>query len=144
MSLVKIKTKGQITIPKKVRETLGLSEGDLIEVDVENGKGIFMPRRVIAAAPAVKLSAKEQKSLIRARKKIQLINEDLVSSKGLTDAEADAAVKAGLIDPEQRYWWTEEWQKGERQAERDSREGRSSGPFETAEELFSHLDQQRA
>ena len=144
MPLARIKTKGQITIPKKVREALGLAEGDLIEVDVENGKGVFMPRRVIAAAPAVKLSAREQKALVRARKKIQLIGEDLINSKGLTSAEAGVAAKAGLIDPDQRYWWTEEWQEGERQAERDSREGRSSGPFPTAEELFAHLDRQRA
>ena len=143
MPLVKIKTKGQITIPKKIRDSLGLSEGDLIEVDVKNGKGIFMPRHVIAAAPAIKLSAKEQKALVRAKKKIQAITEDLINSKGLTREEVDVATKASLIDPDQQYWWTEEWQKGEREAERAIREGRSSGPFDNAEDLIDHLHKQR-
>jgi len=33
-------------------------------------------------------------------------------AKGLTRDEAAVAAKAGLIEPDQRYWRTEEWQKG--------------------------------
>ena len=138
MPLVKIKTKGQITIPKKVRDSLGLSEGDFIEVDVQNGKGVFMPRRVVAAAPAVKLSAKEQQTLVRAKKKIQAIQENFTTSKGLTQKEVDVAAKAGLIDPDQRYWWTEAWQEGEREVERNYAEGRFE-EFDNAEDFLNSL-----
>ena len=70
------------------------------------------------------LSPAEHKILIRARAKIERIQRNLIHAKGLTREEAQVAAKAGLIDPEQMYWWTEEWQKGERAAERDVRAGR--------------------
>ncbi len=102
-----------------------------------------MPRRVIAAAPTPRLSAKEQRALTRARKKISAIQKDLVNSKGLTREEVEVAVKVGLIDPDQKYWWTEQWQKGEREAEQNHRAGCTSGPFETTDELIAHLHSQR-
>ena len=43
------------------------------------------------------------------------------------------------IDPDQAWFWTEEWQEGEREADEDIRQGRVSGPFETADELIGHL-----
>lgn len=89
------------------------------------------------------LSKREQRILARAKDKIKTVNEDMLNSKGLTEAEANAAAKAGLIDPEQKYWWLESWQKGEREADRDEREGRSSSAFETAEGLLTHLHNQR-
>ena len=91
-----------------------------------------------------KLSAKEQRTLARAKKKITAIQEDLVNSNGLASEEVEVAAKVGLIDPDQKYWWTEEWQEGEREAERDIRAGRTSGPFESADELLNHLHKQRA
>ena len=97
-----------------------------------------MPRRVIAAAPAVKLSAKEQRALVKARKKIRAIQEDLVNSKGLTRQEVDVATKAGLIDPDQKYWWTDEWQEGEREVERNYAEGHFE-EFDNAEDFLNSL-----
>ena len=142
MPLAKLKPQGQITIPKPVRDVLGLSTGDLVEIEVEGGKGIIMPQRVVAAAPAAKLSATEQRALARAHKKITAINDDWVNSKGLTLDEANAAAKAGLIAEDQRWWWLESWQEGEREVECDIKAGRVSGPFENAEELLAHLHQQ--
>ncbi len=52
-----------------------------------------------------------------AQKKIRAINEDIAHSKGLSPVEVEVAAKVGLIDAEQKYWWREEWQKGEREAE---------------------------
>lgn len=42
-------------------------------------------------------------------------------------------------DPDQAWFWTEEWQKGEREAEEDIREGRVKG-FDTMEELLADLN----
>lgn len=138
MPLAKLKPKGQITIPKPVRDQLGLAEGDLVEIAVQGGRGIIMPQRVVAAAPAPKLAAKEQQALTRARKKIVAINEDMVTSRGLTEAEANVAVKAGLIAEDQRWWWLESWQHGEREAESDIRAGRVE-TFNSSEEFRNAL-----
>ena len=139
MPLVKIKPKGQITLPKSVRDSLGLSTGDLIEIDVQNGRGVIVPKRVVTAAPVPKLSEKEQRALGRAKQKIAAINKDMIHSKGLTREEADVAAKAGLIASDQKWFWLEEWQKGEREAERDYKEGRFK-EFDNAEAFLKHLD----
>jgi transposase-like protein len=89
-----------------------------------------------------KLSANEQQMLDTVKKKIQAINTDVLNSKGLTQAEAQLAAKVGIIDPDQIWFWLENWQEGHREAERDILEGRKSGPFETADELFAHLQKQ--
>jgi len=44
-----------------------------------------------------------------------------------------------LIDADQAWFWSAEWQRGERQAEEDIRRGRVSGPFKSARELKKHL-----
>ncbi len=41
MYVVKVTRKGQVTIPKKLRETLNIKEGDLLNVEEKNGKIIF-------------------------------------------------------------------------------------------------------
>ena len=86
------------------------------------------------------LSPAKHKILIRARAKIERIQRDLLHSKGLTREEARVAARAGLIDPGQMYWWTQEWQKGERAAARDVRAGRTK-TFSTVEELVRELFQ---
>ncbi|MEW6609653.1 MAG: hypothetical protein AB1414_19780 [bacterium] len=37
------------------------------------------------------------------------------------------------IDSSQAYFWTKEWQEGERKADKDIKEGRLFGPFDTVE-----------
>ena len=66
---------------------------------------------------------KAQQELVSAKRKIQAINEDVQNSEGLTEDEADAAIEAGLIDADQKYWWLEDWQKRHRKAEEDIRTG---------------------
>ena len=43
-----------------------------------------------------------------------------------------------LIDKSQAYFWTEEWQKGERQADEDKKAGRIES-FESVEDLITDL-----
>jgi AbrB family looped-hinge helix DNA binding protein len=45
-----------------------------------------------------------------------------------------------LIDPTQAWFWTEEWQEKERQADEDIKAGRVSRPFKDVEELRKHLE----
>jgi len=120
---VKVKTKGQVVIPKQYRDALGIDDGDMVKVELVSGKLIYTPLQITTAPPAVKLNLKEQQALSRAQGKIETIQTDTVNSKGLTKDEADVAVKVGLIAEDQKYWWLEEWQRGEREVDRNYEKG---------------------
>ena len=47
MSRVILKGRGQITIPVKIRKTLGLDTGDLLQVEVSRGKIVLTPLQVV-------------------------------------------------------------------------------------------------
>ena len=47
---------------------------------------------------------------------------------------------AKLIDPSQAYFWTKEWQAGEREAEEDIKKGRVT-KTKSVNELFKKLDE---
>lgn len=140
MPVVRIGPKHQVTIPKEVFDQLHLKPGDFLEAISQGGKVIMVPKQLTAKAPAPSLTKKEQKILLEARKKIEYIQKDILHSQGLTTEEARVASKVGLIDKEQAWWWVEEWQKGEREAEKDIREERLYGPFESVKEFKESIE----
>ncbi len=85
-----------------------------------------------------RLTTTEQRALIRATMKLAHIGADMLNSRGLTEDEATVAARAGLIDVDQRWWWLESWQEGEREAERDMQAGKTE-TFETPEEFRNAL-----
>ncbi len=89
MAVVRITRNFQVSIPKSIRDALRLEEGDLIEVEEQDGRIIMAPKK--------------------------------------------------LIDADQAWFWSPEWQAGEREAEEDIRAGRVSGPFRSVDELRKHL-----
>ena len=89
MALSKITRNFQISIPKGVREALGLREGDYLEVEERDGEIVMVPQR--------------------------------------------------LVDADQAWFWTPEWQAGERRVEEDLRRGRVSGPLKNIEEMKKHF-----
>lgn len=56
MSLVKVKHKGQVTIPADIREELALAEGDYLEVRREGKKIVLQPKIVLDRELAKKLA----------------------------------------------------------------------------------------
>ncbi len=138
MTIVKVRAKHQITIPKPIVKALRLEVGDRLELLTRNGNGTIVLKPVAEKAAKPRLSAKELQTLKSAKRKIAAIQKDLRTAKGLTRTEADVAAKAGLIDPDQRWWWTEEWQAGEREAERDIAEGRTE-TFDSIEAFINSL-----
>ncbi len=138
MPAVRVGPKHQVTIPKEVFESLNLDVGDFLDAAAEGGRIVLTPKRLAAKAPAPRLSPAEQKILVRAKAKVERIQKDLLHAKGLTDEEARVAAKAGVIDPDQAYWWTEAWQQGERAAESDLRAGRVK-TFSTKEDFLAEL-----
>jgi len=55
------------------------------------------------------------------------------------EADRIVLVPKKLIDKSQAYFWTEDWQQVEREAERDLGEGRVEA-YETVDELIAALD----
>jgi AbrB family looped-hinge helix DNA binding protein len=139
MPLAKITGKRQVTIPKEIFDDLNLQVGDLVEFRIEKGNAVVTPQRLTANPKIPKLTKQEQATLKKAQKKIHAINTTPLNSRGLTKAEIEVAAKVGIIDKDQAWYWTEEWQKGEREAKREIANGDMIGPFDNAEDAIAAL-----
>lgn len=144
MPLVKITRNFQITIPQELRKGFRFAIGGYVKVEKKKDSLVLRSVKMVepdhANKPSVaRLSKEEQKILATAKKKIAKMNADLIHSVGLNNKEIKVAAKAGLIDPEQAYWWHEDWQKGEREAERDLERGDVLGPFDNAKDAIKAL-----
>jgi len=140
MSVVKVRPRRQVTIPKDIFSKLHLEEGDFMEAKAEDQKIVLVPKKLVTKTSVVPLSKEEQKILKKTQAKIERIKQDMVHSKGLSDEELTVAVKVGIIDHEQAWWWTEEWQKVEREAQKEINEDNLLGPFSTVEQFKTAIE----
>jgi len=91
--LVKVTRGGQVTIPADMRRKAGIEIGDYVEMRLEDGRLVLLPKQV--------------------------------------------------IDKDQTWFWTQEWQAAERKAESDLREGRTKA-YDNLDELIADLDADEA
>lgn len=140
MSIVKVRPRRQVTIPKEIFNSLHLEEGDFIEARAEDQKIVLVPKKLVTKTDVIPLAKDEQKTLKKARDKMEQIKRDMAHSKGLGEEEVAVAIKVGLIDKDQAWWWTEAWQKGERKAQKEINEGKLMGPFSTMEQFKNAMD----
>jgi antitoxin MazE len=87
--LVKVTRGGQVTIPAEMRRQAGIDVGDYVEIRLEEGRLVLVPKQ--------------------------------------------------LIDKDQTWFWTKEWQAAEREAEDDLRTGKVKR-FDMLDELIAGLD----
>ena len=59
MALVKLKEKGQVTIPAVVRKQISAHTGDVFEIGVSNGNIVLKPRDVVSRKRAVATKTKK-------------------------------------------------------------------------------------
>ncbi len=52
MPMTKVTRHGQITLPASVRKQLGIEEGDLVEIAVEDEKAVLMPKKLVDKSQA--------------------------------------------------------------------------------------------
>jgi AbrB family looped-hinge helix DNA binding protein len=52
MPTTKVTRHGQITLPASVREQLGIEEGDIVEIDVEDERAVLMPKKLVDKSQA--------------------------------------------------------------------------------------------
>jgi AbrB family looped-hinge helix DNA binding protein len=140
MSVVKVRPRRQVTIPKEIFNKLHLEEGDFIEAKAEDQKIVLVPKKLVTKTDIIPLSKEEQRILKKTRAKIEKIKQDMVHSKGLFEEEIAVVVKVGLIDHDQAWWWSEEWQKDEREAQKEINEGKLLGPFGTVEQFKTAIE----
>jgi len=85
MSLVQVKAKSQITIPAKIRELLGIKEGDYLEAEVKRDSIILTPKEII------------DKKKEKAREKIfALLEKNWQRNKNVPYKEIEAVVNKAV------------------------------------------------
>lgn len=72
------------------------------------------------------------------RKKFKIAEGDYLRVEDKGEGILIKPVK--VIDPDQEYFFTKEWQKGEAEADKDIAAGRVSGPFNSVAELIKELE----
>ncbi len=86
MSVVKLSSKGQIVIPKNIREQLELKDGDILKVSIEAKKITLTPITELPEDLFVKAEAETVKDFLSEAKKI---NEgklsELLAALGVRD-----------------------------------------------------------
>mgnify|MGYP001047062270 CR=1 FL=1 len=84
MSVVKLSSKGQVIIPKTIRERLGLKDGDRLKVSIEAKKITLAPVTELPEDLFVKAEAEDVKEFLSEAKKV---NEgklaDLIAALGV-------------------------------------------------------------
>jgi AbrB family looped-hinge helix DNA binding protein len=75
MPTTKVTRHGQITLPASVRRQLGIEEGDLVEIEVEDERAVLMPKKLVDKSQAYFWTRKWQES----------------------EREADEDIKAGRV-----------------------------------------------
>jgi len=88
--------------------------------------------------PTTKITRNFQVSIPKAiRDQLRLEEGDLLEVEE-RDGEI-VMVPKRLIDADQAWFWSREWQEGEREVDEDIKAGRLIGPFKTIEELKKHF-----
>jgi AbrB family looped-hinge helix DNA binding protein len=52
MPTTKVTRHGQITIPASVRKRLGIEEGDLVEIEIDDEKAVLVPKKLVDKSQA--------------------------------------------------------------------------------------------
>jgi AbrB family looped-hinge helix DNA binding protein len=71
MPTTKVTRHGQITLPASVRERLGIEEGDLVEIDVEDERAVLIPKKLVDKSQAYFWTRKWQEGEREADKDIK-------------------------------------------------------------------------
>ena len=90
MSAIKILQDGRVTIPKHIRDTLGLKQGDIAEAELENGRIVITPN--FSGNKVSKLSPKQVKA--SAWNELRRVMEGVhKKNKGVSEEEVSADVQ---------------------------------------------------
>jgi len=86
MPTSKVTRHGQITLPAAVREQLGIEEGDIVEIKVEEERAVLMPKRLVDKSQAYFWTRRWQKAEKEA-------DEDIKAGRVKTFESVDELIK---------------------------------------------------
>jgi AbrB family looped-hinge helix DNA binding protein len=113
MPIIKVQKKGQVTLPTALREQVGVSDGDLLEVRLQNGSFVLRPKTLFDRSQFT--TADDEYSPAQRR----IIDARL--------AKADADIKAGRVsrpfDTHEEFIADLHKQAGKHRAKRTKRSG---------------------
>lgn len=101
----------KIKLPEEFLKRTKISAGVVLHIEISGDRLILRPAARRKNYPSASM-------ILKVQKKIAQINNNAPRAKGLTKAELEAAIKAGLIDKRQAWFWSVAWQKMEREADR--------------------------
>jgi len=97
MPLIRVVRNGQVTIPKDIRDQLGINEGDFLEVEPTEA-GVFLRTKVMVdKSDALKALTKAFEKL-RASDKVQQMDEtdiNAIIEEAIRAARSEEGVKGG-------------------------------------------------
>jgi len=129
---VNITGEGHIPLEAEVLARVSMRAGDEVEIEPVTRGVLLIKSRSLA---------QEEARLAQVRRKMVQIRDNLAAAEGLTLDEILLAAQYDLIDPEQGYWWSEEWQAGEREVEQERETGQVAA-FESVDALLAELHSQ--
>ena len=101
MSAIKILQDGRVTIPKYIRDTLGLKEGDIAEAKLEDGRIVITPN--LYKKKTSKLSSKRTKA--SDWHKLQRVMDSVhEKNKGVSEAEVSADIQHAVAELRQEEY----------------------------------------
>ncbi len=101
----------KIKLPAEFSKRLNIKAGVILRIEISGNQLILRPTERRKNYPSAS-------AILKVQKKIARINNKAARAKGLTKAEFEVAIKAGLIDKEQAWFWSIAWQRKEREADR--------------------------
>ena len=84
MAIAKILEHGQITIPKPIRESLGLKKGDVVDARIEGDCVVITPRRLVTSEDWEKL--------------LQVMNSVHEQNRGVSEEEVYQDVQRAVTE----------------------------------------------
>ncbi len=101
----------KVKLPAELSKRLKIKAGVILHIEISGNQLILRPA-------AHRKNYPSPSAILKVQKKITQINNKNVRAQGLTKAEVEVAIKAGLINKKQAWFWSMPWQKMEREADR--------------------------
>ncbi len=68
---VSVQRRNLITLPKEIRQKLNISEGDMLNIHIDNNKIIIEPYKLVPSSQAYFWSKKTQEDMLEAKKDVK-------------------------------------------------------------------------